>query len=96
MKMILELANRSSKGDLYINLAKQCLENHQWGMAVQYLKRGISKGYDGDPHEISSLFKDVLQRLDMAAHIQKSELKCLGDFTFSADLGESRSVIDSP
>jgi len=85
--MILELANQSSNGDLYIYLAKQCLENHQWGgMAVQHLKRVISKGYNGAPEEISSLCKDIFQRLDMALHVQESELKCLGDYTSSVDL----------
>ena len=43
------VAEKSSSGDLYINLAENYFSGHEWGLALQALKRGLEKGRLSDP-----------------------------------------------
>lgn len=44
MQMLNLLSKKASSGDLYINLAQNYLQKHEWGLARMSVERALAKG----------------------------------------------------
>ncbi len=61
--MIDVLSRKVAAGDLYINLARRHLANHEWGEARIAVEKGIAKGRLSDPRQAGRLLRDICSRL---------------------------------
>ena len=57
------LAQKSTSGDLSINLAQRQMASNEWGLALKNLNDGLEKGGLSDPEQAQRLFTDLCQRL---------------------------------
>lgn len=68
-KMIDLLSKKARGGDLYINIARQYLDGHEWGRARMALEKGIAKGRLSEPDKASALLQDTYIRLGIIAKV---------------------------
>ena len=57
--MIELLSSKATSGDLYINMAQDYLEQHEWGLAQQSLARGLAKGSLSKPDHAEELLHNI-------------------------------------
>ena len=57
------LSRKVDAGDLYVNLARRHLANHEWGNARIAIEKGIAKGRLSNPRQASELLHDICFRL---------------------------------
>lgn len=63
--MIDLLAKKSTQGELSLNLAKQRLQSHEWGLAKQEVENALAKGGLLDADVALALHREVCSRLGM-------------------------------
>ena len=61
--MIDALTMKSASGDLYVNLAKLHLSNHEWGLARRAVESGLEKGELSDFAEARRLLGEIISLL---------------------------------
>lgn len=61
--MIDLLSKKVRGGDMYIFIARQHLDNQEWGRARMALENGIAKGRLSEPDKASALLQDTYTRL---------------------------------
>ena len=57
--MIELIAQRSGRGDVFVNLAKIHLANHEWGLALRAVQAGMEKGGLVDPPGANCLLREI-------------------------------------
>ena len=57
--MIDALTMKLVSGDLYVNLAKLHLSNHEWGLARRAIESGLEKGGLSDFAEARRLLREI-------------------------------------
>ena len=63
--MIALLSKKSAKGELSLDLAKQFLQCHEWGLAKREIESALNKGGLTDTDTAMALYDDVCNRLDV-------------------------------
>ncbi|MEQ9452905.1 MAG: hypothetical protein RJQ07_15080 [Pseudomonadales bacterium] len=58
------IAPKCSRGDLYVNLAKKYLQQHQWGRAREAVQRCIDKGNLLCEAEVQKLLNTILSKIE--------------------------------
>ena len=59
---MLEIISKKSKsGDLYINLARQYLDSHEWGLAKKAVEQGFIRGRLSEPGRAHALKEEIHQ-----------------------------------
>lgn len=53
------LKNKVDSGDLHINLARQHLRAHEWGLARKTLVEGLAKGNLSNPRQAADLMRET-------------------------------------
>lgn len=61
--MIELLSKKTSSGDLYINMARDYLSKHEWGLAKMSVERGLDKGALSEPNHARELLQEIRLRL---------------------------------
>lgn len=61
--MIDLLARKSARGDISINLAKQLISKHEWGLARRAVEQALEKGGLTNPGSARRLLEDISSRL---------------------------------
>ena len=64
--MIELLARKSASGDLFINLAKHHLQEHEWGLARMAILEGLSRGKLSDLDQALAMLEDICLRLSIS------------------------------
>ena len=59
------LAKKSSRGDLCVNLARQHLLNHEWGLARMAVEDALARGQLSDFELVRSLQAEIYDRLGL-------------------------------
>lgn len=57
--MIDLLLNKVDSGDLHINLARQHLQAHEWGLARKMLVEGLARGNLSNPRQATDLMRET-------------------------------------
>lgn len=55
-KILKQLAEQSTSGDLYVRLAEMYLCEHEYGLAFGAVNRGLEKGHLSDTHAAQQLY----------------------------------------
>ena len=63
------LAKKSSRGDLFVNLARQHLLNHEWGLARMAVEDALARGQLSDFELVRSLQAEIDDRLGLGPKI---------------------------
>ncbi len=59
------LAKKSQRGDLCVNLARQHLLNHEWGLARMAVEDALTRGRLSEPEIARSLQAEIYDRLGL-------------------------------
>ncbi len=59
------LAKKSQRGDLCVNLARQHLLNHEWGLARMALEDALARGRLSEPELARTLQQEIYERLGL-------------------------------
>jgi hypothetical protein len=57
------LSKKASSGDLYVNMAQDHLQKHEWGMAKISVERALAKGALSEPGRARDLLREICVRL---------------------------------
>ena len=57
------LSKKTACGDIYINLAKRHLGNHEWGQARMAIEKGLAKGRLSGPDQACAVLQEICERL---------------------------------
>lgn len=63
--MIELLSSKASSGDIYVNMAMQYLERHEWGQAMMAVEKAVAKGRLSEPERVDAVLQDLRDRLGM-------------------------------
>jgi hypothetical protein len=66
------LAKKSSGGDLSVNLARQHLLNHEWGLARMAVEDALARGRLSEPNQARLLQAEIYYRLGLGANIAET------------------------
>ena len=64
--MIDILSRKAASGDLYVNMAMQYLQQHEWGRAMMAIESAIAKGCLSEPEQVEAVLQDIRDRLGNA------------------------------
>ena len=63
--MIDLLSSKASSGDIYINMAMQYLERHEWGQAMMAVEKAVAKGRLSEPDQVDAVLQEIRDRLGL-------------------------------
>jgi len=64
--MIEMLSKKTSRGDLYLALARQYLAHQEWGLARKAAEDALAKGSLSEPQLAIELFAEISEKLESA------------------------------
>ena len=63
--MIDLLSSKAASGDIYINMAMQYLERHEWGQAMLAVEKAVAKGRLSEPDQVDAVLQEIRDRLGL-------------------------------